>query len=165
MKKILSGVAAGALALGIMASSVFAAVTFDSSSGTGFVGKGDVQTALGYNNAQMQKEANNLVFTYKAEDTYTITVTWDTGEGTKGEQTHYVTHERTSSIDSNVSYDPRKANQYTGFNLNGYENVTETVGDIPSVGDEFPGQSGHIVTDVQVVSSTGTLFVNGHAIQ
>ncbi|MFC4802370.1 hypothetical protein ACFPA1_23980 [Neobacillus sp. GCM10023253] len=165
MKRILSGVAAGALALGLMASSAFAAVTFDSSSGIGFVGKGDVQTALGYNNAQMQKEANNLVFTYKAEDTYAITVTWDTGEGTKGEQTHYVTHERTSSIDSNVSYDPRKANQYTGFNLKGYEGILTEVGDIPTIGEEFPGKSGHIVTNVEKVSTTGTLYVNGIAIQ
>ncbi|WP_423800203.1 hypothetical protein [Neobacillus sp. SAB-20_R2A] len=165
MKKILSGVAAGALALGIMASSAFAAVTIDPSTGKGFVGKGDVQTALGYNNAKMQAEANNLVFTYKSEETYAITVTWDTGEGTRGEETHYVAHERTSSVDSNVSYDPRKANQYTGFNLIGYEGILTEVGNIPAVGEEFPGNSGHTVTAVELVSSTGGLYVNGVALQ
>ena len=44
---------------------IFASVTFDSSTGTGFVGKGDVQLALGLNNAQMQAyNLNNLNFSY-----------------------------------------------------------------------------------------------------
>ncbi|WP_066310410.1 hypothetical protein [Bacillus sp. FJAT-29814] len=165
MKKIFSGLAAGALTLGILASSAFAAVTFDPTTGTGFVGKGDVQTALGYNNAKMQAEAKNLVFTYKSQDTYAITVTWTTGEGTKGEQTHYVTHERSSTVNSGVSYDPRKANQYTGFILTGLENTSETGGAIPKVGDVFPGNSGHVVEEVQLISTTGGLYVNGVAIQ
>lgn len=40
-----------------------AAVTFNSETGTGFVGKGDVQTVLGYNNSQLQRNASSLVFT------------------------------------------------------------------------------------------------------
>ena len=56
-----SGAALATLALTIPAA--HAAVTFDLATGTGFVGKGDVQTALGYNNAQLQKNASTLVFT------------------------------------------------------------------------------------------------------
>src|SRR5919198_969081 len=50
-----------------------AAVTFDPScpftpsnatGKCGFVGKGDVQTVLGYNNDKMQKNASKLAFTY-----------------------------------------------------------------------------------------------------
>src|SRR5919199_5346652 len=51
----------------------YASVTFDptcpykpsnATGKCGFVGKGDVQLALGYNNTQMQKNAGNLHFTY-----------------------------------------------------------------------------------------------------
>ena len=84
MKKLFSGLAAGALAMGIMASSAFAAVTFDPATGTGFVGKGDVQTAMGWNNAELQKNAENLKFTYVTETTYAVAVTWTTGEGKRG---------------------------------------------------------------------------------
>jgi hypothetical protein len=57
----------------LMAGPANAAVAFDPtcsltpSNGTGkcgFVGKGDVQTVLGYNNAQMQSNASKLAFTY-----------------------------------------------------------------------------------------------------
>ena len=64
MRKILLGLAATAalvtpLALGTAAN---ASVTIDND-GKGFVGKGDVQTALGLNNAQMQAKAGSLTFT------------------------------------------------------------------------------------------------------
>ncbi|ALC89376.1 hypothetical protein AM500_05950 [Bacillus sp. FJAT-18017] len=77
MKKLLSGLAAGTLAMGIMAGSVFASVTFDASTGTGFVGKGDVQTVLGWNNSQLQAGAGGLKFTYVTVDTYEVTVRVD----------------------------------------------------------------------------------------
>jgi hypothetical protein len=47
----------------LAASPANAAVTFDPATGTGFVGKGDVQTALKYNNTQLQKNASSLLFT------------------------------------------------------------------------------------------------------
>lgn len=164
MKKILSSLAAGALAMGLLAGSAFAAVTIDPATGEGFVGKGDVQTALGYNNAQMQKEAENLTFNYVTKTTYEVTVTWTTGEGTRGEKTHTVDHERSSSINSSIGYDSRTKKQVTGFILNGFTEPG-TTGKIPKVGDEFPGNSGHIVTDIKVVSTTGGLYVNDKLIQ
>jgi hypothetical protein len=164
MKKVLGGLAAGALAMGIFASSSLAAVTYDSTTGTGFVGKGDVQQVLGWNNAELQKQAGNLVFTYETVESYEITVEWTTGEGKKGQKTHTTDHKRTSEITSSLDSTARKANQFTGFFLNGVKEQTVS-GAIPKLGEEYPGESGHIVTDVRVVSSTSTLYVNGIPLQ
>ncbi|CAM3854092.1 hypothetical protein [Mesobacillus thioparans] len=162
MKKVLTGLAAGALAMGIFASSSLAAVTYDSSAGTGFVGKGDVQQALGWNNAELQKQAKNLVFTYETVNTYAVTVTWTTGEGTRGEKVHNVTNQNTVTLSSGVTYDPRKSNQFTGFNITG---IDKTENGELQVGDEYPGNSGHIITNVEKIPSTGTLYVNGVPLQ
>ena len=68
-------------ALLLAAGPATAAVTFDPtcpyepSNGTGacgFVGKGDVQSALGYNNPQVQKRADTLVFTYQQAAARTV---------------------------------------------------------------------------------------------
>lgn len=48
----------------------FATIIFDPTTGKGFVGKWDIQTALGLNNAQVQ--VASLTFTYKSEDTYDV---------------------------------------------------------------------------------------------
>ncbi|OCA87693.1 hypothetical protein A8F94_07510 [Bacillus sp. FJAT-27225] len=165
MKKLLSGLAAGTLAMGILAGSVFASVTFDASTGIGFVGKGDVQTALGWNNSELQKNAKNLNFTYVSEELYEVTVEWTTGEGTKGEKTHTVEHKRTASVNGDVTYESRKANQVNGFNLKGFENLVVEEAKLPEVGDEFPGKSGHTVAKVELVSRTSELFVNGVLLQ
>jgi hypothetical protein len=53
--------AACALAL---STGAFAAVTFDPETGTGFVGKGDVQSPFGWNNAKMQQRHDSITFTY-----------------------------------------------------------------------------------------------------
>ncbi|WP_059171716.1 hypothetical protein [Bacillus sp. FJAT-27445] len=165
MKKILSSLAAGALAIGLLAGSAFAAVTIDPQTGAGFVGKGDVQTAMGWNNADLQKNADSLKFTYSTKETYVVTVTWVTGEGTRGEKTHCVEHERTSSINSSIGFDPRTKKQITGFDLNNF-NDTVTGGDeIPKFGDEYPGKSGHFVKSVELISTSGGLYVNGVLLQ
>src|SRR4051794_6653668 len=59
------------IALGV-ASSASAGATLNTD-GTGFIGKGDVQTALGYNNAQMQANAGNLKFTTSQDATQAVT--------------------------------------------------------------------------------------------
>ncbi|WP_142752186.1 hypothetical protein [Neobacillus piezotolerans] len=165
MKKILSGLAAGALAMGLLAGSAFAAVTFDPATGAGYVGKGDVQTAMGWNNADLQKNAGDLVFTYKTKEVYAITVTWTTGDGKRGEKTHDVEHERISSINATIDFSPKSNKQISGFNLKYFTDEKEVTGKIPQVGEEFPGQSGHIVSSVDLVSSTSGLYVNGVQIQ
>jgi hypothetical protein len=57
-----AAVAAAALVIGA-ASAAGAAVTFDPDTGTGSVGKGDVQTALGLNNNQLRAQTGGFAFT------------------------------------------------------------------------------------------------------
>jgi len=143
----------GALTLAL-AGPASASVTV-SSSGTGFVGKGDVQTAMGWNNAQLQKSAEALTFTSKqaaaqalsstatqtASQAATQSVSQDvTCELVSGRKTFHRdgvrpgsregsrdgsrTGTRAGSLDgflaSDVAYEARKSNQFTGFTLTGF---------------------------------------------
>lgn len=150
-------------AFSLLASPAMAAVTFDPANGTGFVGKGDVQLALGLNNAQLQAQAAGLQFTFESSAVYAVTVEWTTGEGTKAEKTHIVEHKRTISVNDSVNYDARKVNQVTGFLLTGFGSQSESV-TVPEVGAAWSNGDGNeaTITSVELVSSTGsTLKVNG----
>lgn len=160
-KNIMTAAAATAFAASLaLATPASAAVTFNSADGTGFVGKGDVQLAFGWNNSALQKNAAGISFSYDAEDTYSGVCTWTTGEGTKGEKTHNVSHKRKTSVASNVAYDPRVKNQITGFNLTGF-GATTTSGEVPVVGEACMGNPGHdgVWTSVTPISSSGGLYV------
>src|SRR5688572_19435502 len=63
--------ATGLVAIGA-GSAAHASVTMDDT-GHGFVGKGDVQTALGYNNAQLQANAGTLTFSASQDATQPVT--------------------------------------------------------------------------------------------
>jgi hypothetical protein len=158
-KTILASLAAVALA----ASTVFATVTFDPNTGTGFVGKGDVQLAFGWNNAALQTNAAGVTFTYNVTNSYTAVCTWVTGEGTRGEQTHNVNHTKASSLVGNVIVDARTRTQITGFNLTGWmgDEPTET-GETPVEGGACPGNPGTdgVWTSVSLTGSVAGLFVN-----
>jgi hypothetical protein len=136
-------------------------VTLDPSNGTGFVGKGDVQLAFGWNNAQLQKNAGGLSFTYATEDSYSAVCEWITGEGTRGQKTHDVTHVRTSSVTSQIAYDARVRTQITGFMLRGIESTTEE-GSVPEVDGQCPGNEGTdgVWVSVEQTGSSGGLYVN-----
>jgi hypothetical protein len=125
------------------AGAALADVTFDPATGMGFVGKGDVQSAFGWNNATLQANADYLTFTYKSVQEYEAVCTWTTGEGTKGEQTHNVTHTRETGIDSDLSYEVRKVVQVSGFFLEGFASGTSATGSVPVVGGACPGNQGH----------------------
>lgn len=139
-RTILIAAAAVAAALAF-ATPAAAAVTFDPATGTGFVGKGDVQLAFGWNNAALQGNAGGVTFSYTTADSYDAVCTWVTGEGTRGEKTHNVTHSTTTEVAGQVAYDARTHKQIDGFLLTGYGTVTES-GDIPVVGGACPGNEG-----------------------
>jgi hypothetical protein len=145
----------------MMATAAGATVTFNPSTGTGFVGKGDVQLAYGWNNATLQKNASGIGFVYVAQETYTAVCTWTTGEGTRGEQTHNVNHRTTTGISSTIAYDPRVRNQITGFTLTGILSTTTEVGTVPVVGGACPGNQGTdgVWTSVALTASTVELDV------
>ena len=148
-----------------MAAPATAAVTFDPGTGTGFVGKGDVQLAFGWNNPQLQLNASGITFTYESEENYSAVCSWVTGENTRGEKTHNVAHKKSTTVNSAVAFDARVRNQITGFNLTGFGGTTST-GSIPVVGEACPGNEGHEGTwsTVEQTGSSGGLYVNHGAV-
>src|SRR5688572_20585347 len=88
----------------------FAAVTFDPATGAGFVGKGDVQLALGLNNAQVQNA--NPQFKYNSSSTTVTSYSWTCDKDT-GPQTQERANETTTtnSIQGVVSSTARVKNQ------------------------------------------------------
>lgn len=147
-------------ALGTGGGIAAAAVTFDAPSGTGFVGKGDVQNAFGWNNATLQANAGGVTFSYSATDEYEAVCTFVTGEGTRGERTHNIDHTRTTAIAGALNGSPRPGpNQFTGFNLTGYAGDPVVSGHAPVEGEACPGNPGTAGTwsAVTLISSTGAL--------
>ena len=138
-----------------------ATVTLQRESGTGFVGKGDVQLAFGWNNAQLQSRAAGLTFTFEASEVYTAVCTWTTGEGSRGERVHNVKHKRSVCVSGAVAYDARARNQITGFNITGYAGTPTSLGDAPVLNGPCPGNPGTdgVWTSVSLTSSSVALNV------
>lgn len=171
MKRKVNLLAAAAVvgALGIAGTAV-AAVTFDPATGTGFVGKGDVQVPFGWNDAKLQQYAGGVSFVYESEsdDEYAVTCEWDTGNK---KIVHHV-QTKTANVGSVVTYDVKSATRsnpngkVTGFKLTGLQNLAESSnGSVPVVGASCP-ETGNAagtdeavdkrITDVELLSSTAT---------
>jgi len=149
------------LLLAITAQPALATVTFDPATGTGFVGKGDIQIPWGWNNAKLQSAAGSVTFSYVQTDVadYGVTCEWDTVNKIQTIH-HAVTNTR--SVNDTVAHDlasvTRKNPQgnVTGFKLTGFGALTVTSsGDaVPSVGDGCPNGGDGIVTAVDILSAT-----------
>ena len=148
----------------LLATTAFASVTFDQNTGTGFVGKGEVQSVFRWNNYAAQQQANNVLFSYNSSSSYDVTIEFETGNpanplGT----THYVVNQnKATSVIGSV--DARKNGQYSGWNLTGLGTPTVSGDPLPSIGDGCPNgtlATCH-VTAVTLISSTGGLFVTWH---
>ena len=150
MKKMMMGMAVAAA----MTVGAAAAVTFDPATGTGFVGKGDVQLALGMNNAQLQAAARSLAFTYSDEATYDVPC-WKEVQNRRETVINRKTYQRSRQVNGSVAYDVRAKNQVSGFNLIGYSSFSSTGGNLscPS-GWEADGDP------ILVGASGGVLAVN-----
>lgn len=148
---------AAAAATAFASTAAWALVTFDPDTGTGFVGKGDVQLAFGWNNAQLQSRASGVTFTYQSSERFEYTCEWYTGP-THNRKRHEVDHKKTTSVHSTIAYDARKNSQgqITGFNLVGLGGTTST-GDVPEVDGDCPGTpgTGAVVIDVQSLGMNG----------
>jgi hypothetical protein len=119
----------------VLAVPAFAAVTFNPSTMTGSVGKGDVQLAFGWNNKQMQQNQNGVGFVYESKKTYVQSCVLET----KKNDVHK-DFSKTAAIAADVSYDTRQKNQMVGFNLTGADVVSdETVASnlCPGLGGGF----------------------------
>lgn len=137
-----------------------AAVSFDASAGTGFVGKGDVQLALGWNNKQLNDGAGGVGFTVAsvAETTWSCV-------NEKNEQVQVRT--RTTTTQGMITHTARdNKRQITGFNITGYGAVQSVVTDGPAVGscpaDHNLNSKWSLVDGTQsTLPATSTLSVNG----
>lgn len=114
LKKLALGIAMSAVSLAAVA-----AVNLNED-GTGWVGKGDVQTPWAWNNATMQKNHTFVTFEVQETTSWEVTCTWTTGEGTRGEKSHSVTRTRVAFLNSSIASDSRKTGQWTGWNLKGW---------------------------------------------
>jgi hypothetical protein len=110
-------VLAGAAMALSMATVALGAVTFDPATGTGFVGKGDVQLIFGWNNKALQDNAASVQFRASTEEV--TEVSWEcTNERNENIQERArTTTTTTQGVVSNIA---RVKNQITGFNLTGY---------------------------------------------
>jgi hypothetical protein len=102
-----------AAALSVAASALAANVD---SNGTGFVGKGQVQSAFKWNNAKLQQNAGGVSFSFVQAATETATCDFN--------NQHVTMHrggKRAGTISSQVAYETRKNRKgyITGFNLTG----------------------------------------------
>ena len=101
----------------------FAAVTFDSTAGTGFVGKGDVQDVFGWNNADLQ--ANAAAVQFRVNSTVVTEVSWTCTNPNNGNIQERA-RTTTTTIEGTVASITRdKKNQCTGFILNGFDGTVE----------------------------------------
>lgn len=126
MKKFSIFAVAGAIA--VTATVAFAAVTFDPETGMGFVGKGEVQEAFGWNNRMLQENADAVDFRYAGTTVqvteYEWTCTHPTQLSNTNERSSDVT--TTTSIQGVVDHIARERNQITGFVLTGYDGDPHT---------------------------------------
>ena len=151
-------VVAGALAALAVPSVASANVAVDN--GVGYVGKGDVQTALKWNNADFDKNVANLKFTAGTQSLSTAT-RWQCSGGEQS-RTSTVVQSRTVKATPVLSSNGK---QITGWNLTGfgYEYVSGGYSGAPYVGycpagESWTGFLPHVfTTDV----TDGGLKVNG----
>jgi hypothetical protein len=165
MNKSKIGAAIAGLALALACGSAAAEVSFDPATGTGFVGKGDVQSAFGWNNAKLQQYASSVTFTVESQGGgWEYECEWWTGPD-HNRSRHTVIKTAGMTIGGEIVTDLRVRNQVTGFILNGYTSDFET-GDeaTPAVGDACIGQgTGAVIIDVWPLAGSGNdagLFVN-----
>lgn len=145
--------AASAASVALLVTSASAAVTFDPSTGTGFVGKGDVQTALGWNNKQLQTGAEDLVFAYSATSMFDTTWTCTKNGATNTQERENTTIRTTQGVVDSVA---RERNQVTGFHLDGFS------GSPSSSEDKFGPLAGSCPNNWSVTDmDTGTPVVTG----
>lgn len=159
MKHVLAFAAAAASVV-LVAAPASAAVTFDPATGSGFVGKGDVQLALGMNNKELQDAASSLQFDYST--TTTISTTW-TCDRDGGSQTQERANNTTTSVQGVVNAVSRVKSQVTGFTLSGYGSALQqtATNDGPAVGS-CPTFWTAIDLEVgEPVVTGGSLTVNG----
>ncbi len=162
---IRKSVLASAIALAAVSTAAYATVTFDPATGTGFVGKGDVQLQFGWNDAALQRNASGVTFTYEVDEEYSYDCTFTIVIGRDRVPTpQTVTRGAGYVVNAAIAYDSRKNAQgkITGFNLTGLGSATGGSDPVPVEGGHCPGGplSDGTISNVQLLSATGGLVVH-----
>lgn len=153
--KMLIGVAVCLAVVGM----AYAAVVVDDE-GVGFVGKGDVQSLFGWNNAELQANAGAVDFWFSTSGQWEWECEWWTGPD-HNRKRHTTDHSLVALLDTSIAFDARanKKGQITGFNLNGFDpDWTASSGTVPGTCDA----SKSLVADsLKMISEgdEGTLWV------
>ena len=160
MKKFITA----GLAIAMLAVPSVASANVAVENGVGFVGKGDVQTALGLANDQAMQEyfkSPGVKFTAKTVVTTDNSWTCSDGETYRNAGGPWVTTQTyTVKAQANTNNAGKLSN---GWNLSGRDFAVP--GTLSSTGDRFPAgicPAGTSLTGIaQVPSSVSTLYVNG----
>jgi hypothetical protein len=118
LNKPVMAITAGAVAL-LFAGTALAA-KFDPETGTGFVGKGEVQGVFGWNNHQLQANADDVQF--RAFSEVVTKISWKCTTSPPSETTVELSQTTTTTIQGLLQTVARTGpqGQNTGFNLVGY---------------------------------------------
>jgi hypothetical protein len=137
---------------------VMAAFNVDEN-GLGFVGKGDVQLALGWNNKQLQDGADSLVFALAS----VAETTW---ECSNTNNSNIQERSRTTTTEGLVSHVARERNQITGFILEGFSGEVMTSTEGNPLGSCPSGPWSFVEGSMETTASEGSeLYVNGVLIE
>jgi hypothetical protein len=102
----------------------YAAVIIDDE-GRGFVGKGDIQNAFGWDNATLQENADSVLFRFVDQETIEWQCVKTVTTGGPNPEIKIITQVKESiqGINAAIAYDARKnkKGQITGFVLEGFE--------------------------------------------
>jgi hypothetical protein len=128
--------------------------------GTGYVGKGEVQTLLELNNKAMQAAHTAVTFKYVATSEVSFDCEWYTGPDHNLSR-HHNTKTSTVAVDAVVASESRKTGQWTGWDLSGVPASGSTTA--PVVTDADCGAEGNqmkkvVEGSVEVGATTGGLF-------
>jgi hypothetical protein len=147
------------LVIGLMGTAL-GAVTFDPATGTGFVGKGDVQLVYGWNNKQLQDNADKVDFQVSAVSETTWTCSRPAP--TPNDPDREIVQERsqtttTQGIVTSVARENSKGKlgPVTGFILDGYEGEPTVTSDGPNVGSCPANPSGFTYDENAETTSLG----------
>lgn len=162
MTKLIS--LAAVVAVGVAAVAL-ATVTFDTETGEGFVGKGDVQIAFGWNNSQLQKNAAGVSFSYNSSTEATWQCVKLVATGKDGENINEILLEKsttttTKGLISSVARENSKGKEgpVTGFILQGWNGNVQTQHQGPAQGSCPDEHSSFVEGSLEVTPISGGLY-------
>ncbi len=161
MRKLIGIGGLGALFAAAFATTAMLSTTFDPSCSLqvsnwgpcGFVGKGDLQTPWGWNNATMNANASGVTFVYSQEGHWQYDCEWWTGPA-NNRKYHRTTHHLGTTINAAVDSEVRRGSgiqNVNGFKLVGGPYSAGGGGDMPAEiadGAPCPGNAGNGATVV-----------------